>query len=69
MKRLKKVTSVALLATIISMGAIGARAGVTETPGSSVKISEESSVVVGDGTAESPGFFDLAVIFTATLIM
>ncbi|HEX8139668.1 MAG TPA: hypothetical protein VF544_19060 [Pyrinomonadaceae bacterium] len=68
MKGLKKVAGVALLATIISMGAIGARAGVTETPGGGIGGSSNSDVEAMDGTAESPGFFDLAIIFTATLI-
>jgi hypothetical protein len=69
MKGLKKVTVVVLLAAMMSMGASQAWAGVVETPGHNVTVGADTSGQSADGTAESPGFFDLAIIFTATLIM
>jgi hypothetical protein len=69
MKGLKKVTAVVLLATIMSMGAGRAWAGVVETPGNNVTVGGDTSGNGADGTAESPGFFDVTLILMATLIM
>lgn len=67
MKGLKKVTAVMLLVTIMSLGGSPAWGGVVETPGNSRTESEESSTT--DGTAESPGFYNMAIIFTTMLVM
>jgi hypothetical protein len=70
MRRLKNVVAAVLLAMIASMGASPARAGVGESPGHKMCVTTmEATNLTVAGTSESPGFFDMAIIFVATLGM